>query len=403
MSEATAGERPVHGTLVALGARPLATTRGDFTVHVFQNLATRDYALAVACGSLTTDAPLLARVHSSCVTSESYGGCDCDCAQQLDAALAQIARAKRGILVYLMQEGRGAGFVAKARDRMIVQASEHRLSTFDAYEQMGLARDCRRYEDVGFVRRLLGLRAPFELLTNNPEKTAALEAAGIPIAAVRPLRHPASSFNVHYLRAKSRLGHTLAADGVASVAALPEPVSRREPRPLPQAPQLVHMASYLLPVLLRGERDDPGPHWFWAHVYLDVAVARPRVVLTYGRPAAEPLLVRVQPEALLERFALRDGGTHRRRWNATVRAFVRAGAGCAVWATLDPLSGADPGAASGGADETALLLLAQHAPAGRVRPLVAPGPEQGFEPELRARLARHGIESAPALVLDGDA
>jgi GTP cyclohydrolase II len=394
------GAHPLHGTLVGVGTRSLATTRGDFVVHVFQNLATREYALAVARGDLTSEAPLLARVHSSCVTSESYGGCDCDCAQQLDAALTQIAREERGVVFYLMQEGRGAGFVAKARDRMIVQASGHRISTFEAYEQMGLAPDCRRYDEVGTARRLLGIGAPFELLTNNPEKTTALTADGIPLAGVRPLRHPASPFNVHYLRAKSRVGHTLGADGVASVATLPEPVPRLDPRGLPHAPHLVHMASYLLPVVLRDDGDLRGPHWFWSHAYLDVATGRPRVVLTHGRGDAFPLLVRVQPETLLERFPLRAGEVHRRRWRATVRAFVRAGAGCAVFTTLDEFAGetAAPGI---DADETALQLIAHHAPLGRVRPVLAPGTERGGEAAFRSALARHGLASDGALLLEG--
>src|SRR6185436_1559805 len=111
-------------------------------------------------GAVGAPAPLLARVHSSCVTSEAYGACDCDCAEQLAASLAEIAGAGRGVLFYLMQEGRGAGFAAKARDRMLVQTSRHRLTTFEAYARMGLDHDCRRYEEVGDLCRLLGVRAP---------------------------------------------------------------------------------------------------------------------------------------------------------------------------------------------------------------------------------------------------
>jgi len=388
-----------YGTLVGLGTHPLVTTHGDFVVHVFQNLITRAPALAVVCGDVTTPDPLLARVHSSCVTSESYGGCDCDCAQQLDAALRQIARAGRGVVFYLMQEGRGAGFLAKARDRMIVQASGHRLSTFEAYEQMGLEPDCRRYDEIGYARQLLGIAAPFELLTNNPEKTTGLDAAGVPIAGVRPLRHPASPFNAHYLRAKSRVGHTLAAD-TAPIATLPESVARFEPRRLATAPYLVHMASYLLPVALRDE-GDPGPHWFWSHAYLDTTTGRARVVLSYGPPDGAVLPVRIQTDTLLERFPMRDGRPQRRCWNATVRAFVRSGTGCAVFTTLHDL-GADSTAASDpDADETTLRLLAHHAGGRRVRPVLAPGAESATAAALRDDFARHGVESDAVLPLDG--
>ena len=391
----------IHGTLVSLGTRRLATTRGEFVAHVFQSLATRDYALAVACGDLASPAPLLARVHSSCVTSESWGGCDCDCAQQLDAALARIGRAGRGVVFYLMQEGRGAGFLAKARDRMIVQASGNRLSTFEAYAQMGLPPDCRRYDEVVLARELLGIAAPFELLTNNPAKTSALEAAGIPIAGIQPLRHAASPFNVHYLRAKLQLGHTLAADAGDAGAALPEPVPTVEPRALPGAPQVVHVASYLLPVVLRDGGPDSGPHWFWSHAYLDAAARRSRVVLAYGRAGGDVLAVRVQPEALTERFPLPGGGTHRRLWNATVRAFVTHGAGAAVFTVRDELGG-DARPSDAGSNETALLLLAHHAGGRRVRPVVAAG-DEAAESALRAGLARLGVAAGESIVLAGDA
>jgi 3,4-dihydroxy 2-butanone 4-phosphate synthase/GTP cyclohydrolase II len=387
-----------HGTLVALGTQPLATTHGDFVVHVFQNLITRAPALAVACGDVTTPAPVLARVHSSCVTSESYGGCDCDCAQQLEAALRQIAAAGRGVVFYLMQEGRGAGFLAKARDRMIVQASGHRLSTFEAYAEMGLEPDCRRYDEIGYARRLLGITAPFALLTNNPDKTTGLEAAGVPIAGVRPLRHPASPFNAHYLRAKSRVGHTLPSE-TAPIATLPEPVARFEPQRLASAPYLVHMASYLLPVAPCSE-GDPGPHWFWSHAYLDTTTGRARVVLSYGSASRGPLPVRIQTDTLLERFPMRGDRPQRARWNATVRAFAREGAGCAVFTTLHDL-GADATAVSDpDADETTLRLLAHHAAGRRVRPVLAPGAEHAVAALLRDDFARHGVKSDAILPLD---
>jgi len=123
----------LDGTLLAVDARPLSTPHGRFRAHRFHDLATERPVLALAYGTITGREPVLARVHSSCVTSEVYGACDCDCAEQLDAALAHVARRGRGVLFYLMQEGRGAGFVAKALDRMLVQASGHRLTTFDAW------------------------------------------------------------------------------------------------------------------------------------------------------------------------------------------------------------------------------------------------------------------------------
>src|SRR5262249_56034627 len=80
----------VDGPLLALGVRPLDTVHGRFRAHLFHNLTTGQPAVAVACGRLSGRTPLLARVHSSCITSEVYGACDCDCAEQLDAALPAI-------------------------------------------------------------------------------------------------------------------------------------------------------------------------------------------------------------------------------------------------------------------------------------------------------------------------
>src|SRR6185503_15259394 len=168
----------VHGLLLHLGTSVVQTVHGDFRVDTSQNLFTRNLVLALSQGDLHAPEPMPARVHSSCITSECYGSCDCDCAEQLDGALAHIAGAGRGVLFYLMQEGRGAGFTAKVRDRMIVQASGNRLTTFEAYEQMGLGRDYRTYEEVAAVRTLVRTAAPLEPVSNNAQKLAALAAEG---------------------------------------------------------------------------------------------------------------------------------------------------------------------------------------------------------------------------------
>jgi GTP cyclohydrolase II len=317
------------GTLLHAGTRVIATRHGDFTLHACQDLTRRTYLLVLALGEVTTPAPLLARVHSSCVTSETYGGCDCDCSEQLDAALAAIAAAGRGIVFYLDQEGRGAGFVAKVRDRMLVQASHGRLSTFDAYAQMGLADDLRSYEAVAAARELLGIGAPLELLTNNPEKLSRLAALGVLLAGSVGLSLPPSPFNRHYLAAKAEAGHrlTMVADGVE--AEPPEPVEVIEPQALVGASNLVRIGAYWLPVRSR-DGGTPAPHWLRLHAYADLASGRERVVLTYGDPTATPALLRLQHEALLERVPGRERGIEKRRWSATVGAFVEHGAGVAV-------------------------------------------------------------------------
>src|SRR5690606_37253995 len=119
------------------------------------------------------------RLHSSCVTSETMRGCDCDCGQQLEGAFKVIAEKGNGILFYLMQEGRGVGYIGKSRDRMLVQASLDQLSTFQAYASMGLKKDHRSYDNIAHICHLLGIKASFVVLTNNPDKVEALKSLGL--------------------------------------------------------------------------------------------------------------------------------------------------------------------------------------------------------------------------------
>ncbi|MBY0280190.1 GTP cyclohydrolase II [Candidatus Binatia bacterium] len=364
---ASHGELParhaVAGQMLHRGVVPLDTTHGPFAAHVLQNVASGSFAIALARGDLRGAMPLLARIHSSCVTSETFGGCDCDCVEQLDLALAHIADEDRGVVFYLMQEGRGAGFAAKARDRMLVQASRNRLTTFEAYERMGLGHDQRRYDEVGHACALLGVAAPLVLLTNNPDKLTALSDLGIAVAGSARLRQPASPYNQHYLAAKSRSGHALgdAADGPGA-AELPEPVTDFAPYALPDAPRFVHLARYLLPVRLRGEPAPSGPYWFRVHAYFDLTDGRERVVLAYGPPDAPSPLVRVQHESLLERFPRATGAVHKPLWHETVRRMVEHGAG---YTAFVPIAGFDPQLREPVVDDDASAALLAHHLRGR--------------------------------------
>jgi len=312
------------GTLVAVGRETLATRHGELVVHRFHNCTSGAPALAVTFGDIAGAEPLRARVHSSCVTSEAFGACDCDCAEQLDAALAHIAARGRGILFYLMQEGRGAGFVAKALDRMLVQASTTRLTTFEAYARLGVPEDQRTYGEVAAMARLLDVRGPLRLLSNNPDKVAALRAAGAAVDGTEPLRIRASSYSQHYLDAKARAGHTVASTAGIDPVTLPEPVTVIDPEPLAGAPRFVRLAAYLLPV--RGA----DAAWFRLHVYLDTDARRERVVLVHGKDG-EAVLVRLQRETLLDRFAPRTP-RFRQRWDEAVARIVAHGSGVVLFA-----------------------------------------------------------------------
>lgn len=377
------------GTLLGLGATLVDSVHGCFAVHRFHNLATGAPVLVLTRGDVTTPEVLLARVHSSCVTSEAYRGRDCDCAEQLDAALAAIARAGRGALFYLMQEGRGAGFAAKARDRMLVQASRQELTTFDAYAAMGLPGDQRRYGEVAAARRLLGIAAPLRLLTNNPEKIAALVAEAIPVDGTHPLALAASPYSAHYLAAKSGAGHTLP-NSVADTrpAALPEPVESFAPHALPGASHIVRLASYLLPI------GGPVPAWFRLHLYFDAEARRERVVLAHGRPeATRPTLVRVQAEALLERFPARAPRL-RPEWLATVTEIVAYGAGAVLFRHV-----LDVDEAEVAPEEASLALLATHVGEAGGRVLTAALQPSATEAGLARVLAARGVDGGPPVVL----
>ena len=356
----------IHASLLSSEVCKLETIFGTFDFAAFLNLATRGRCFALSQGDLSGESPLLVRVHSSCVTSEFYGACDCDCAAQLDGALEAIASAGRGILFYLEQEGRGAGLAAKARDRMMVQASQQRLTTFEAYERMGLRPDMRRYDEVAAMTKLLGVDAPFVLLTNNPDKVASLEREKLRIDRVQPIEHVASPFNAHYLAAKRRTGHVLADASATRDAELPTSIEAVAPTPLRDAPHLVRVARYWLPVAFQRGAHRAGtgacaepPAWWRLHLYVDVGSARDWVVLTFDSGAAEGSLARVQPEALLDRFPLQSSAA-RESWFQAVRAIASHGSGVVVCGgrTTQPVG-------SGDREAAALQSLLEHHLAGR--------------------------------------
>jgi len=301
-----------------LGEHRLAFARFEFDVHFFRDLANDATAMAISLGDLGRSAPLLARVHSSCVTSECLMGCDCDCAEQLEGALTTMALEGRGVVFYLMQEGRGAGLTAKARDRMIVQASGNRVTTFEAYASMGLPADLRNYDVVAPMSRMLGIRAPIKLLTNNPDKTAAvaraLEGEKIEVLGTESIQGPTSPFNRDYLTAKHDSGHALDRPTRLAGALPPEPVRVFEPTPLPGDPQRVMTASYFLPIALplaslasdvplaRADSAADEVEWFRLSVVYDRSAERESILLSLGE---EPLATAFQSNSKGEAVSMR--------------------------------------------------------------------------------------------------
>jgi len=322
---------PPHDEWIA--SRTLATRYGPFRLERFRLALSGAPALALVRGEIGGVEPLLARVHSSCLTSEFLGALDCDCAEQLGSALAAIASEGRGALLYLMQEGRGAGLLAKARDRMMVQAHGERITTFEAFERMGLPRDRRSYEAVPRLLARLGVRAPLRLLTHNPDKARKLAAAGVIVAETLALPPAHSAWNANYLAAKAGAGHALALHA-AGGARLPEPVEWFEPQVLHALPRFVRAARYLLPVERAG--------WLRARVYWDREQARERLVLEplHARAAA-PVLRVVQAQALLDRLPLEPAGDTRRAWRETAAAFAAGRGGRALVLDADEAAAPD--------------------------------------------------------------
>jgi GTP cyclohydrolase II len=162
--------------------------------------------LAILIGDPDPAGPVLVRLHSECFTGDLLGSLRCDCGDQLRGAIAEIARIGSGVLLYLAQEGRGIGLVNKLRAYQLQDAG---LDTVDANEQLGFDADERVYLPAAEMLRQLGF-AHVRLLTNNPEKVAALMRCGIGVVERVPHIFPANGHNERYLRTKAtRSGHWL--------------------------------------------------------------------------------------------------------------------------------------------------------------------------------------------------
>ena len=161
--------------------------------------------VALVMGDVHASPPLV-RIHSQCLTGDVFGSLRCDCRLQLEMALTMIGQAGAGILLYEQQEGRGIGLMAKLK---AYELQDHGLDTVEANEELGYAADCRAYELPAAVLKLLGV-SRVRLITNNPEKVAALESAGIEVVErVSAEVEPQETF-AGYLRTKhEKMGHIL--------------------------------------------------------------------------------------------------------------------------------------------------------------------------------------------------
>ena len=184
----------------------LPTPWAQFTLHAFVEHATGKEHLAMVLGDVGNGEPVLARVHSECLTGDVLFSQRCDCGAQLEGALKRIAEEGRGILLYLRQEGRGIGLINKIRAYRLQEAG---ADTVQANEQLGFKADARNYTLCKPMFAQFGVHS-LRLMTNNPRKIAAMEALGIAVAERVPLLVNRNAFNQHYLNTKqSKLGHMM--------------------------------------------------------------------------------------------------------------------------------------------------------------------------------------------------
>ena len=184
----------------------LPTPWGVFTMTGFKEEATGKDHEALSMGDITTDAPVLARIHSECLTGDALFSLRCDCGFQLQAALQRIAKEERGVLLYVRQEGRGIGLLNKIH---AYHLQDQGADTVEANEALGFAPDLRDYTICADMLKLLDVKS-LRLMTNNPRKIKAMEKYGIPVAERVPLEEGKNVYNEFYLATKAgKLGHML--------------------------------------------------------------------------------------------------------------------------------------------------------------------------------------------------
>src|SRR5258707_10319305 len=184
----------------------LPTAFGDFTAVGYRSLIDDKHHVAMVKGEVAGAEDVLVRVHSECLTGDVFHSLRCDCGEQLEAALANIEREGRGVLLYLSQEGRGIGLLNKLR---AYRLQEEGLDTVDANLRLGLPADLRDYGIGAQILVDLGLSS-IRILTNNPKKISGLAGYGLSVSDQIPIQSTPNPHNEAYLRTKrEKLGHTL--------------------------------------------------------------------------------------------------------------------------------------------------------------------------------------------------
>lgn len=182
----------------------LPTAWGVFDIHGFEDPDANKEHVVLTMGDVGSDEPVLARIHSECLTGDALFSLRCDCGNQLEAALKAVSAEGRGAIFYLRQEGRGIGLLNKIKAYKLQDAG---ADTVEANEQLGFGADMRDYSILGPMLRHLKI-TKVRLMTNNPRKVTAMEENGVEVVERVPLHCHSNPHNEKYLQTKgAKMGH----------------------------------------------------------------------------------------------------------------------------------------------------------------------------------------------------
>ncbi len=184
----------------------MPTKYGEFTMKVYEDKVTGKEHLALVMGDISGEEPVLTRVHSECLTGDALGSKRCDCGEQYDKAMREIAKKSRGILIYMRQEGRGIGLVNKLK---AYNLQDKGFDTVDANIELGFPADLRDYSVSAQILKDLGVSS-VELMTNNPAKIDGLKKYGINVKERVPIEVTCNDVNKFYLETKKiKMNHIM--------------------------------------------------------------------------------------------------------------------------------------------------------------------------------------------------
>ena len=372
----------IYGTTIFIGEKKVQMNCGEFNSLVFQDIINKNYIIALQKFDSNTET-LYTRIHSSCVTSEMFDSQDCDCVQQLEGAI-QLISEKQGILFYLIQEGRGSGYIGKARACQMVQYNEYNdidMTTFDAYKSLGMKKDYRSYHNIKEIMIMMDIyEKKFILLTNNPDKINNLKKLNVNVVDIYNIEFVPNQFNKSYLVSKEKTGHQLKkiknditsylrlnpdeTDSTLKTILPNQPIDIFEPYHIKEYKRFILCASYYLPIKLHNNRfvlskkqidfltnkgtdfktskhfvelnpdivqkyNIINPVWFQVNLYYDLTTNLDYILLKYKDPFCESEnipIVRVHSESIFDRFPLAER-IYKNRYRHSINKIVENGCG----------------------------------------------------------------------------